>query len=79
MIQPSEALNVWHYSDGQSEFIVAAKGTTRAVEAFDRVKACRGQQPQRYPEVESNFAGRSLAITSPGKIYRRKLAAPTVK
>jgi hypothetical protein len=76
MIQPSGSLVVWYFSNAQSEYIVAAGGATNASEAFDRVAECRGQLPQRFPELESNFKGRSLAISNPGTIYRRKLAQP---
>jgi hypothetical protein len=74
MIQPSEALSVWYFSNGQLEYIVAARGATDASQAFDRVNECRGHLPQRFPELDSNFSGRSLAVEKPGTIYRRKIA-----
>jgi hypothetical protein len=76
MIQPSEALSVWYFTSGPLEYIVAARGATDASQAFDRVSECRGQLPQRCPELDTNFSGRTLAIESPGTIFRRKVAAP---
>jgi hypothetical protein len=78
MIQPSDALCVWHFSDAQSEYIIAARGAADASQAFDRLVKRNQQVVRRYPELEANFSGRSLAISKPGTVYRRRLA-PTAK
>lgn len=76
MIQSNESLDVWCSTNEHVDYIVAASGAVAASRAFERVAACRGQLPQRYPDDRLGASGRELAVAHPGKIYRKRTAKP---
>jgi hypothetical protein len=67
---------VWYCADGSTDYIVAARGVDDAVEAFDRVAACRGHIPALCPAKYVGRIGRQLAAAHPGVIYRRIRSRP---
>lgn len=74
MIQQTEPLAIWHFRAENAEYIVAARGSSDASEAFGRSSECRGQTPQPYP-AQRGRAGQRLATEHPGVVYRRNLAS----
>lgn len=71
MNQPTPAISVWHWTGKQAEYIVAAAQASDAVQAVARFAECRGKVPQAYSEAQLGSAGRRLAVSKPGAVYRR--------